>query len=149
DNETAATNLRQDLAKANPSDSQFQDLLKAQQQFNERRSAIDKQFQDDPSSADYTAQIKALDESRDQEYQRVLGTNVFDALQKEQDIGYSKMKKCENVWGLDDNKIDYVYGAIRYYEKSVQDYQAQAHTLEAEGQNVDWDAANKNLQQFA
>jgi hypothetical protein len=144
-----AANLREDLAKVNPSGPQFQDLLQAQQQFNDRRSDLDKQFQDNPSSPDYAAQLKALDDARDQEYQRVLGTNVFDTLQKEQDIGYSKMKKYENLWGLDDNKIDYVYGTIRYYEKSVQDYQAQARALESQGQSVDWDAAKKNLQQFA
>jgi hypothetical protein len=148
DDGTAATNLQQELAKVNPSDSQFQELLKAQQQLNESRSELDKQFQDDPSSADYAEQIKALDEARDQEYQRVLGTNVFDTLQKAQDDGYSKMKKYENIWGLDDNKIDNVYGSIKYYEKSVQDYQAQASALEAQGQSVDWDAVNKNLQQF-
>jgi hypothetical protein len=149
DDGTAAANLKQDLAKANPSDSQFQDLLQAQQQLNESRSALDKQFQDDPSSAAYADQVKALDEARDQEYQRVLGTNLFDTLQKEQDIGYSKMKKYETLWGLDDNKVDYAYGTIKYYEKSVQDYQAQARALEAQGQSVDWDAVNKNLQQFA
>jgi hypothetical protein len=149
DDGTAAANLQQDLAKVNPSDAQFQELLKAQQQLNKSRSELDKQFQDDPSSAAYADQIKALDEARDQEYQRVLGTNVFDTLQKEQDGGYSKMKKYENLWGLDDNNVDSVYGTIKYYEKSVQDYQAQARALEAQGQSVDWDAVNKNLQQFA
>jgi hypothetical protein len=149
DSGTAAANLRQDLAKVNPSDSQFQELLKAQQQLNERRLELDKQFQDDPSSAVYVDQIKALDEARDQDYQRVLGTNVFDTLQKEQDVGYSRMKKYENIWGLNDSKIDHVYGSLKYYEKSVQEYQAQARALEAQGQSVDWDAVNGNLQQFA
>jgi hypothetical protein len=149
DDGAAAANLRQDLAKVNPSDSQFQDLLQAQQQLNERRSELDKQFQADPSSSDYAAQIKALDDARDQEYQRVLGTNAFDTLQKQQDIGYSRMKKYESIWGLDDTKIDNVYGTIKYYEKSVQDYQARVRALEAQGQSVDWDAINRNLQQFA
>ena len=149
DDGAAAATLRQDLAKVNPSDAQFQDLLKAQQQWNDRRSELDKQFQADPASPDYAGQIKALDDARDQEYQRVLGTNVFATLQKEQDVGYSRMKKYENIWGLDDTKIDYVYGSLKYYEKSVQDYQAQAHALEAQGQSVDWAAVNKNLQQFA
>ena len=149
DDGTVAANLRQDLAKANPSDSQFADLLKAQQELDQRRSELDKQFQDNPSSADYASQIKTLDATRDQEYQRVLGTNVFDSLQKEQDIDYSKMKKYENIWGLDDTKVDYVYGTIKYYEKSVEDYQAQARALEGQGQSVDWDMVNKNLLQFA
>lgn len=149
DDGTAANNLRQDLAKVNPSDSQFQDLVKAQQQWNDRRAALDQQFQADPSSPDYAAQLNALNDARDQEYQRVLGTNVFDAFQKSQDGGYSKMKKYEDIWGLDDTKIDYVYDAMKYYEKSIQDYQSQAHALEAQGQNVDWDGVNRNLQQFA
>jgi hypothetical protein len=149
DDDTAAANLRQDLAKVNPSDSQFQELLKAQQQWNERRSDLDKQFQDRPSSAAYTDQLNALDEARDQEYQRVLGTNVFGTFQKEQDGGYSRMKKYESIWGLDDNKIDYVYGTMKFYERSVQDYQARARALEAQGQSVDWDAVNRNLQEFS
>jgi hypothetical protein len=149
DDGAAAANLRHDLAKLNPSDSQFQELLKAQQQWNERRSQLDQQFQDDPSSAAYAEQIKALDAARDQDYQRVLGTNVFDTFQKEQDGGYSKMKRYESIWGLDDHKIDYVYGTMKYYEKSVQDYQVRARALEAQGQSVDWDAVNKNLKQFA
>lgn len=149
DEGTAATNLRQDLAKVNPTDSQFQGLLKAQQQWNEHRSDLDKQFQDDPSSADYADQVKALDEARDQEYQRVLGTNVFDSLQKQQDVDYSKMKKYEDIWGLDDTKIDAVYASLKYYQKSMDDYQAQARALEAQGQSVDWDAVNNNLQQFS
>ncbi len=99
DDGAAAANLKQDLAKVNPSDSQFQDLLKAQQQLNDRRSAVDKQFQDDPSSADYTAQLKALDDQRDQEYQRVLGTNVFATFQKQQDLDYSKMKSLRSDLG--------------------------------------------------
>jgi hypothetical protein len=143
DDGTAAASLKQDLAKANPSDSQFQDLLKAQQQLNDARSALD------PSSPDYAAQLKALDDARNQEYEQVLGTNVFNTLQKEQDLGYNQMKKYETLWGLDDSKIDNVYGVIKYYEKTLQDYQAQAQASESQGQSVDWGVVNKNLQQYA
>jgi hypothetical protein len=149
DEGTAAANFRQDFAKANPSDSQFQDLLKTQQQWNERRAELDKSFGEDQSSLAYAEQIKALDAARDQEYRRVLGTNVFDAYQKEQDPSYSRMRKYANVWGLDDNKIDYVYETLKYYQKNVEDYQSRARALESGGQNVDWDGIKKNLEQFA
>ena len=149
DDGTAAANLRQDFAKANPTDSQFQQLLQTQQQWNDRRAEIDKQFQGDMTSAAYNEQIKALDAARDAQYQSVLGTNVFTALQKEQDPNYSRMKKYEAIWGLDDNSIDSIYGTLKYYDKSVSDYQSQAHALEANGQTVDWAAINKNLQQFS
>ncbi|HWC61329.1 MAG TPA: hypothetical protein VHC44_16670 [Verrucomicrobiae bacterium] len=149
DPDSAAAGLRQDFAKAEPTDAQFQQLLQTQQQWNDQRAALDKQFQDNQSSAAYESQIKALDDARDAEYQRVLGTNVFSALQKEEDPGYTKMKKYETIWGLDDNSIDSIYGTMQYYQKSVSDYQSQARALEAQGQTVDWNAINKNLQQFA
>ncbi len=144
-----STALTRDLASVNPSDSQFQELLKAQQQWNDQRAALDQQFQTNQASADYAAQIQTMNDSRDQAYRQVLGTNAFTALQKEQDPGYNQMKKYETLWGLDDNKIDSVYGAMKYYQKSVEDYQAQVSALQANGQNVDWDAANKNVQKFA
>lgn len=148
--ETVATaDLRQDFAKASPSDSQFQELLKTQQQWNEQRSALDKQAANDPAqSAAYADKIKALDAARDQEYKRVIGSDAFDALQKEQDGGYAKMKKYGTLWGLDANKMDAVYGTMQYYQKNVQDYQDRARALEAQGQSVDWEGVNKNLQQF-
>ena len=149
DDDTATAQLRQDLAKANPGDSQFKELLKTQQQWNEQRSALDKQFQNDPSSAAYADQVKALDATRDQEYRRVLGNDAFDEVQKQQDPGYTQMKKYETLWNLDDKSIDSVYGMVKYYEKSVDDYQAQARAIEAGGQSVDWDGVNKNLQAFA
>ena len=67
----------------------------------------------------------------------------------EQDPNYSRMKKYADIWGLDDVSIDSVYGTMKYYQKSVEDYRAQARALEAEGQEVDWDGVNKNLRQFA
>ena len=148
DPDSNAASLRQDFAKAEPTDSQFQQLLQTQQQWNEQRAALDKQFQDNQSSTAYEDQIKALDAARDTEYQRVLGTNAFTALQMEQDPGYTKMKKYETIWGLDDSSIDSIYGTMKYYQKSVADYQSQARALEAQGQTVDWNTINKNLQQF-
>jgi len=149
DGDAAAAGLRQELAKANPSDSQFQSLLQTQQQWNEQRAALDKQFPDGQSSAAYADQLKALNAARDQEYRRVLGDNAFDAMQKSQDPGYAQMKRYETLWGLDDKSIDSVYGTLKYYQKSAEDYQAQARALETRGQTVDWAGVSRNLEQFA
>lgn len=135
--------LRHELAGVSPSDSQFQELLKAQQQWDKAQSQLD------PTSADYAAQFKALNDARDQEYQQVLGTNAFATYQKQQDSDYTEMKKYETLWGLDDSKIDYVYDTMKQYEKSVQDYQAQVSALQARGQNVAYDTVNGTLQQLA
>ncbi len=144
----AADNLRHGLAKVNPTDSQFRDLYKAEQEWNKAQSELDHQFQNDMSSPDYLKQLKALNEARDREYGRVLGTNVFDTLRMEQDPGYTQMKKYETLWGLDVDKIDYAYKAMKNYEKSVSDYKSQVLGLQAAGQNIDWDAVGKKLQQL-
>jgi hypothetical protein len=149
DYDFVAGNLRASLAKGgvNPTDSQFQELFKVNQQFDDAQSKLDKQVQSDPSSVDFLSQYKALNDARDQEYRRVLGDSAFDALQKSQSPNYSQMKKYETYWGLDDSKIDYVYNTMKQYQNSVFDYQAQARALQAQGQSAD--AINNKLEQLA
>ena len=140
--------LQENLAKVNATSGQFQQLLSAQQQLNERRAALDQEFKGDPSSELYAQRLKTLEAQQDEEYRRVLGDGTFDALQKQQDGSYMKMKQFGGVWGLDDAKIDSVYGALKYYQKTMEDYQDQAHLQEAQGQKTDWNAVGRNLQQF-
>jgi hypothetical protein len=142
DDAFAAGNLRYSLAKdgVNPTDSQFQELFQAQQQWNQSLSELD------PYAPDYAARYQALNAARDQEYQQVLGSDAFGAYQEKQNPGYGQMKKYENLWGLDDGKIDYVYNAMKNYESSAQDYQAQINALQAQGQNAD--AVNQKLKQI-
>ena len=58
------------------------------------------------------------------------------------------MKKYADVWGLDDNKIESVYGTLKSYQKTLDDYQDQAKLMEAQGKLADWSAVNRNLEQF-
>lgn len=141
--------LQQELAGINTSGSQFQQMLQTFQQWNDQRAALDKQYQNDPSSSGYATQLKALDDARDQTYQQVLGVDAFSTLQKQQDPGYNEMKQNENLWGLSDYKIDSVYAVLQFYNKTVQDYQAQVSTQQTQGQTMDWNTVNNTLQQFA
>jgi hypothetical protein len=147
DDDFVAGNLRAQLAQVNPNDSQFQELFKAEQELNNSRLELDHQFESDPSSKEYQAQLKALNEARDQAYQHVLGSNAFYALQQQQDPGYTQMKKYADLWGLDDSKINYVYETLKNYEKSLQEYQAQLVVLQIQGQGVDLDTVRSHLQQ--
>lgn len=145
----AEETLRQDLAKANPSDAQFQQLLQTQEQWNQQRADLDRKFADDPTSSAYAAQRRALDETRDETYRHVLGDAAFETLQKEQNPSYATMKQHAELWGLSDATIDSVYGGLAYYQKTIADYQAQARAMEAQGQAIDWAAVHQNLRQFA
>jgi len=140
--------LKQDLAGAHLNDAQFADILKAQQQINEQRASLEKKFGNDASSPEYAEQMKALNDARDQEYQKILGATAFDTLQKSQDPSYNQMKKYETLWGLNDENVDSVYNTLQYYQKTIQEYQMQARAREAQGQSVDWTTVKQNVKQF-
>ena len=149
DDAFAADILRHRLAGANPSDAQFRELFKLERDWNKVRMELDHRFQNQPLSAEYQARSRALEQTRDQEYQRVLGADVYAAFQKAQDPAYGQMKKFETLWGLDDGKIDYVYDTMKAYEESVSIYKAEVLGRQSQGGNVDWEAVNKDLQSFA
>jgi hypothetical protein len=136
-------NLRHELAKANPTEAQFEELFKLETEWNKALSDLDR------LSPDYLQKLKALNEARDQEHQRVLGADAYNNLQKQQDSTYVTMKKNETLWGLDDAKIDYAYKVMKAYEQGVKDYRSQVLALQASGESVDRDAVNRSLQQFA
>ena len=50
---------------------------------------------------------------------------------------------------MNDTKIDSVYAAMKYYQKSVADYESDVRSREIQGQTVDWAAVNRDLQQFS
>jgi hypothetical protein len=143
DDAFTSDNLRYQLAKANPNESQFQELFKIEKDWNKSLSGLD------PDSLDYLEKFKALNEARDRDYERILGSDAVQTLRKQEDTSYTQMKKYENLWGLDDGKIDYVYDAMKQYRKRVGDYQIEVRARQAQGERVDWDAVNGNLQQLA
>ena len=104
----------------------------------------DADMQDDQ----YAAQLKAIDSTRDQQYQNVLGTNGVAMLERQQDYNFQTLKRYETVWQLTDAEVDHVYAALRDYRKTVDDYQQRAQALEDNGQEVDWPAVDTNIQQF-
>lgn len=148
DTKTVADSLRREMAAAEPSEAQLQELLKAQQRLSEGRSALDQEFQGTASSSLYADKIKQLTAARDSEYERILGPGTFDALQKTQDPGYAQMKKNQALWGLDDDSVENVYATMKLYAKTVQAYNAETKTREANGQQVNWEAANNSLEKF-
>jgi hypothetical protein len=139
-------NLRHELAAVNPTDAQFQELFKVEQGLKQAQAELDHRYQDQTSSPEYRAKTKALDEAHDLEYQRVLGADAFNTLRKEQDPVYSQMKKYETLWGLDDAKIDQVYGALAQFQSTSAAYQSQARAMDTLGRAPAREAAADNFQ---
>lgn len=142
DDDFMAANLRSEVAGLNPSDAQFQALFTADKQWNKALGALN------PGAPNYLDQFKAVNEARDAEYERILGPDAFHHLREGEDAAVVQMKKYENLWGLDEAKIDSVYDTMNGYRKAVGDYQLQVQALQRQGQNVDWGAVNAQLQQM-
>lgn len=148
--ESAKGDLVRNLKDVNATDSQFQALLAAQKQWNDQRAKLDQQAQASPdASASLEEQVQAIDAARDAEYQRVLGTNGYDAFQRAQDSRYQTLQRYAAAWQLTGENIDHLYRALQYSQKTVQDYLQQARAMEAQGQAVDWPQVEANVRQFS
>lgn len=149
DKEFVLGNLRHELSKINPSEAQVQQLFNIEQGWKQAVAELDHQFQNDPTAIDYRARTKALAEAREIECQRVLGSEAYDNLRKQQDPTYAEMKKYQQLWGLDDTKVDNVYSALRQYKTATLEYESQLKALAAQGQPVDGAKANAYLHDLA
>ena len=141
--------LRRELKNIDATDAQFAALADAQQQWNEQSAELERQIQENPSQSDaYQQQMQALNAARDQAFQTVLGANGVALLQEQQDGRYQTMKQYAPAWNLSDDDINYLYSSIQCCQQNISDYQQQAQALQQQGQAVDWDAVQKNIQQF-
>jgi len=135
--------LKRQVRGLNVGDDQMTALMQAQQQWSHQRSQIN----DDAPG--YETQMQALDKARDDAFQKILGPDGYAAYQKQQDASYLTLKHYANAWQLAPGDIDYLYGAIHNYNQNVQDYRDRARAMEAQGQVVDWDSVQKNIDSFS
>ncbi|MDW7980441.1 MAG: hypothetical protein RMH97_07740, partial [Verrucomicrobiales bacterium] len=106
-----AAELKHELTKVSATDAQFQELLDIQRRLNDARAELDKQFEADPGSPAYAQTLAELVDARRREPDPVLGQEAFEALQKQHDGRYLKMRKYAEAWGLDDTELELVYAA--------------------------------------
>ncbi len=113
--------LRQKVKNLHPVDSQFEGMLEAERKWNQQRAELARRAQETPDLRKvYEERLRALDAARDQEYQRVLGTNDFDQLQKNQDRRYQLLQRHANAWSLSESDIDYIYSSVQHYQEKNQ-----------------------------
>jgi len=145
-----AGEMRRSLRAISADETLVETMLASQKQWNDQRSKLEQQLQSGQVTAEeYEKQMKSLDSTRDQDYQKTLGADGYAEFQKAQDHRYRTMKRFGDAWGLDDNDINHLYSAIKTYEANVRDYQEQARAIEEQGQVVDWPAVEKALKDFS
>src|SRR6185312_7713912 len=147
---TGASELKQNLDGISADDSQISGMASAQQQWNSQRNQLDIQLQKGEVTAeDYQKQLATLDAQRDQEYQKVLGTNGFAELQRNQNEQYQALKRIGPGVGFTSDDVNNLYAMLQDYQAEVRDYRDRAQQLQDQGQTVDWTAVDKVLANYA
>jgi hypothetical protein len=148
--DTGVGELKRNLQGIGTNDSQFAGMQTALQNWNAQRSELDLELQEGNVTADnYQKQLKTLEAQRDQEYQKVLGTNGFASFQRNQNEQYQSLQRIGPDIGFSDDDINNLYASIQDYQNSVNDYRDRAQILQDQGQTVDWTAVQKALSDFS
>lgn len=133
-----------------PKKVSFETLLAIQNQWSERRNEMMTNLHETKAMmANFEKEITRMDDSREREFERLLGSEAADQIQRQQDIRYQAMQRHAGAWGLDKNLTEHLYTTIRYYEKAVNEYQRESRALEAGGQPVDWAEVDGKVNRFA
>jgi hypothetical protein len=112
---------RQKLKNLHSADSQVDAMVAIERNWNQQRAELERQAEAAPAQRKaYEEQMRALDASRDLEYQRVLGTHDFDQLQKNLDGRYQLLQRNAKIWSLSDIDIDYIYSSVQHYPEQDQ-----------------------------
>jgi hypothetical protein len=139
---------RHALKSMNLTGNQMAAVEMVQCEWEENRAAVQKNLEKgevDPATAN--AQIKALDEWREQGFQSTLGTETFKSYQKQQDSRYLDMKNYACQWNLTDQDIDRVYAVLDGYEAMKRECQQQLAGPQPAGDAGSQEQVNDYLQQ--
>lgn len=139
----AAAELKRQMKGMNLSDDQMTALLQAQQQWSRQAAEIN----DDAS--EYQSQMQTVEAARNEAFKKILGPDGYADYEKQQDTAYQTLKHYANAWQLTPNDVDYLYSAIQNYNQNIQSYLDRAKAVEAQGQSVDWNGVQKNIDSFS
>jgi len=148
--DTGMSQLKQNLAGVDADDSQVSGMEAAEQSWNSQRDQLDIQLQKgDVTAEDYQKQMAALDTQRDQDYQKVLGTNGFAEFQRNQSEQYQMLKRLGPGMGFTVDDVNNLYDMLQEYQNEVRGYRDRAQQLQNQGQTVDWSAVDNVLANYA
>jgi hypothetical protein len=144
-NDTVAGSLRRNLQSLNIDAAKIDAVIAADQQWRDRRTAMDADAAHDAqfSPEAYQAKLQALAAARDAALQQQLGADGFEQLQQLQDDRYRKLNRYAELWQLTPQDVQQVYGALRNYSQSVEEYRR-----EALNRGVNWDATQQAVDKY-
>lgn len=142
--------IKHTLKEMNVGQDQLAEVETIQDKSDDKQAELEQEVEaGELNEAGFQQQMQSLRDWQQQQMQSALGTNAFAYFQKQQDPRYVNMQSFAINWGLSDQDIEQVYGALNNYDRTVQDYQQQMNACQANGDTEKEDEIKQALQTFS
>ena len=137
-----------DYGDLNPTRTQAEAVVHADEDYRSRYEALAKQMNDNPgSTADLMAQMKALSDAHDESMRQIFGAAAYDNLKQQNDPTYQSLKQFADVWELSAQDVQSTYATLHAFEDQADRLRNAAEMSEAAGQRVNWHEINATIEQ--
>lgn len=131
-----------------PTPDQANAVLRADQDFRAREAALARRVQENPGDpATITAELKAMNEAREENLRRIFGAEAYDTMKRQNDPTYKTLKQYANAWELQEHEIQSVYETLHAFHDQAERTRIPAQMSEAAGQPVNWRDINTAIEQ--
>lgn len=142
-NTDATTDVYRDFGDLNPTPEQAQAVVQADATYRAQQTALQEQLKNKPGDgAQVTAELKALNDARDESLRRIFGAEAYEMQQRQNDPTYQTLQQFAGAWDLKDQEVSSVYASLHAFDDQARRLRAAAEMSQAAGQSVDWPAVN-------
>jgi hypothetical protein len=132
----------------NPTPDQAKAVLLAEENYRTREAALAKRLNESPGDATkVTAELKAMNDTREENLRRIFGAEAYDNLKRESDSTYKTLKQYAQAWKLKEPEIQSIYESLRTFHDQADRTRGAAEMSEAAGQRVNWREINSAIEQ--
>lgn len=123
----------------NPSLAQAEAVVRAEDQSRRRETELAgrvKEGRADPAAL--AAELKVIQETREQELRRVFGADAYETMKRQTDPTYRTLQQYAGAWGLGPHELPRVYSVLRDFHADAERMRLAAGMRQTAGQPVDW-----------
>lgn len=127
------------FAALNPTAEQASAAALVEQNYRAQEAALTKRLgQNAGNPVALAAELRALNDARDNELRRLFGADNFDSLQRQNDPTFQTLQQYAVAWELHDHDVRSVYDSLQAFHGEAQRLRSAAALAEAAGQRVNW-----------
>ena len=136
------------FADLNPTPAQAHAVVAADENYRTREAELANRLARQPAdAASLTAELKALNEAREEELRRIFGEQGYEAAVREGDPTFKTLQQFAGAWGLKEDDVRLVHDALRAMQQEVERTRSAAALRQAAGQRVDWREVDAAIEQ--